>query len=160
MQFIESTQPAWQQAAQQSPEQWRAAQHPAEAGVLVLDNAADVQALDAELDLKRFAAIVLQFPKWTDGRAYSQARLLRQRLGYRGELRAAGDVVVDMALQLARTGFDVALLREGQRAADGVRSLGFFDGLLGAGPSFYQGDVRETRPAFLRGAAATSGAAR
>ena len=132
-----------------SPAQWRelADSWPQELPVgLLLDNDVDVQTL--ELPLARFATIALRFPKWTDGRAYSQARLLRRRLRWRGELRAAGDVVVDMALQLSRTGFDVALLRAGQDPAVARRALHFFDALL-PGP-FYQGDVREPRPLFLR----------
>ena len=50
--------------------------------------------------------IVLDFPKFSDGRAYSQARLLRGRLGYTGELRAAGNVLQDQALFMLRCGFD------------------------------------------------------
>jgi uncharacterized protein (DUF934 family) len=50
--------------------------------------------------------IVLEFPKFTDGRAYSQARLLRERLGYRGELRATGAVLRDQLPFLLRCGFD------------------------------------------------------
>ena len=136
-----------------TPAQWRelAARWPDSlpAGLL-LDNDVDVQSLD--LPLGRFATIALRFPKWTDGRAYSQARLLRRRLRWQGELRADGDVVVDMALQLARTGFDVARLRPGQDPAVAARALGFFQGLLQG--SFYQGDVREPRPLFLRTRAA------
>ncbi len=132
-----------------SPAQWAevAARWPAELPVgLLLDNDADVQALG--LPLQRFATIALRFPKWTDGRAYSQARLLRRRLRWRGELRAVGDVVVDMALQLSRIGFDIALLRAGQDPAVARRALQFFDDLLPG--SFYQGDVHEPRPLFLR----------
>ncbi|SCC92358.1 conserved hypothetical protein [Thiomonas sp. X19] len=95
---------------------------------LVLPNDLDVRAL--AIDLSRFASVDLQFPKWTDGRAYSQARLLRVRLGYRGELRATGDVLVDMALPLARTGFDTAVLRPGQSLQAAQRALRFFEGLL------------------------------
>ncbi len=54
----------------------------------------------------RLKLIALQFPKYTDGRAYSQARLLRSRLGYRGELRATGDVLRDQLPFLLRCGFD------------------------------------------------------
>jgi uncharacterized protein (DUF934 family) len=50
--------------------------------------------------------IVLNFPKFTDGRAYSQARLLRERLGYRGELRATGAVFLDQLPFMLRCGFD------------------------------------------------------
>jgi uncharacterized protein (DUF934 family) len=54
----------------------------------------------------RLRLIVLSFPKFSDGRAYSQARLLRGRLGYRGELRATGNVLQDQALFMLRCGFD------------------------------------------------------
>ena len=136
-----------------SPAQWAevAASWPDDLPVgLLLDNDVDVQAL--ELPWQRFATIALRFPKWTDGRAYSQARLLRRRLRWHGELRAVGDVVVDMALQLSRTGFDVAALRPGQDPAVARRALQFFDALLPG--SFYQGDVHEPRPLFLRTEAA------
>ena len=75
-------------------------------------------------DLHRIDAVLLHFPKWTDGRAYSQAWLLRARLGYTGEIRATGDVVVDMVPLLRRTGFDAAVLREGQSRAAARRALG------------------------------------
>ena len=58
--------------------------------------------------------IALRFPVFTDGRAYSQARLLRQRLGYQGELRAIGDVQRDQIAYMARCGFDTFLLRADQ----------------------------------------------
>ena len=54
----------------------------------------------------RLRLIVLHFPKFSDGRAYSQARLLRGRLGYRGELRATGGVLQDQLPFLLRCGFD------------------------------------------------------
>ena len=54
----------------------------------------------------RLRLIVLHFPKFSDGRAYSQARLLRGRLGYTGELRATGNVLQDQALFMLRCGFD------------------------------------------------------
>ncbi len=57
-------------------------------------------------DLERFAVVALEFPKFTDGRAYSYARLLRERYGYRGEVRAVGKVLRDQALFLLRCGFD------------------------------------------------------
>lgn len=56
--------------------------------------------------LDRFAVIVLSFPRFVDGRAYTQARLLRGRFGFRGELRAAGNVLRDQLLFMARCGFD------------------------------------------------------
>jgi uncharacterized protein (DUF934 family) len=57
-------------------------------------------------DLERLELIVLEFPKFIDGRAYSQARLLRERYGYRHELRATGNVLRDELLFMQRCGFD------------------------------------------------------
>lgn len=50
--------------------------------------------------------VALEFPKFRDGRAYSSARLLRERMGWRGELRAVGDVLVEQAYLMIRCGFD------------------------------------------------------
>ena len=69
-----------------------------------LANTDDVLALGP--DINCFKLIVLHFPKFTDGRAYSQARLLRGRMGYRGELRATGNVLRDQLPFLLRCGFD------------------------------------------------------
>jgi len=74
------------------------------APALTLDNTEDVAKLGARLD--GVDLVVLNFPKFTDGRAYSQARLLRERLGYRGELRASGAVFLDQLPFLLRCGFD------------------------------------------------------
>lgn len=94
-------------------------------GALLLDNDADVMVLADRL--AQHQLIALQFPKWTDGRAYSQAVLLRSRLRYAGELRAVGDVTVDMAPLLRRCGFDAVQLRAGQQVEAAQRALGFFD---------------------------------
>jgi len=56
--------------------------------------------------LDRIALIEVDFPKYTDGRGYSQAQLLRRRLGYAGELRAVGHVLRDQILYMNRSGFD------------------------------------------------------
>jgi uncharacterized protein (DUF934 family) len=112
-------------------------------GVLV-PNTADVEELAA--DLPRIALVALEFPKWVDGRAYSQAHVLRARLRFAGEIRATGDVVVDMMPLLQRTGFDAVVLREGQRRESAERALTFF-------PAYYQGDVLQPRPLFAREAA-------
>ena len=72
--------------------------------LLTLANNDDVQALGDRLEGVKL--IVLNFPKFTDGRAYSQARLLRERLGYGGELRASGAVFLDQLPFLLRCGFD------------------------------------------------------
>ncbi|HEX5691843.1 MAG TPA: DUF934 domain-containing protein [Roseiflexaceae bacterium] len=71
---------------------------------LHIDNNQPVEELAGEVE--RFALIALNFPKFNDGRAYSQARILRERLGYRGELRARGRVLRDQLLFMHRCGFD------------------------------------------------------
>lgn len=97
------------------------------------------------LDLAGVTRIDLQFPKFTDGRAYSQARLLRQRLKFAGEIRATGDVLIDQLVHMARCGFDVAVLREGVDLADAQRQFDRFKG-------FYQGDAVTPEPLFARAA--------
>jgi uncharacterized protein (DUF934 family) len=71
---------------------------------VVLANTDEVEELAP--DVVRLDLIVLSFPKYTDGRAYSQARLLRGRYGYQGELRATGNVLRDQLPFMLRCGFD------------------------------------------------------
>ena len=128
--------------------QWHAvrAQWPHELPVAVaVPNDAAIE--DLAEDLPRIALVVLHFPKWTDGRAYSQARLLRARYRYAGAVRATGEVLVDMMPLLSRTGFDEAQLRADQSRETAERALHFFAG-------HYQADVHEQRPLFLRRAEA------
>jgi uncharacterized protein (DUF934 family) len=80
-------------------------------GVLV-PNTSDVEAVFAEISDR--ALIVLQFPTFTDGRALSQAVVLRKRLGFTGELRAVGDVIQDLVFWLGRCGFDSIVPRKDQ----------------------------------------------
>ena len=87
--------------------------------------------------------IDLQFPKFTDGRAYSQAFLLRRRLGFKGELRATGDVLIDQLVQMQRSGFDSAVLRADQDASAAQAQFARFS-------AFYQGDARTLAPLFAR----------
>ena len=82
-----------------------------EVGVL-LANAEDVEAIFPEIAERPL--IALQFPTFTDGRALTQAILLRNRLGFRAELRAVGDVVRDLVFWLGRCGFDVIVPRPDQ----------------------------------------------
>jgi uncharacterized protein (DUF934 family) len=108
----------------------------------VLANDVDVESIEADLD--RYAGIALVFPKWVDGRAYSQARLLRSRYRFKGEIRATGEVLADMMPLLARTGFDAAAMRADQSQEVAEHALSFFaDG-------HYQGDVLEPLPRFRR----------
>jgi uncharacterized protein (DUF934 family) len=95
------------------------------------------------LALDDVTRIDLQFPKFTDGRAYSQAFLLRRRLGFAGELRATGDVLIDQLVQMQRTGFDVAVLREGLDSSAAQRQFDRFAG-------FYQGSAVDAEPPFAK----------
>jgi uncharacterized protein (DUF934 family) len=97
------------------------------------------------LQLEGVTRIDLHFPKFTDGRAYSQAFLLRRRLGFKGEIRATGDVLIDQLVAMARTGFDVAVLREGLDPSAAQRQFDRF-------PSFYQGSAVDTQPLFAKAA--------
>jgi len=107
--------------------------------VISLSNDADPRSLALE-GVKR---IDLHFPKFTDGRAYSQAFLLRRRLHFQGEIRATGDVLIDQLVAMARTGFDVAVLREGVDASAAQRQFDRF-------PAFYQGSAVDTQPLFAK----------
>jgi len=75
-------------------------------GGLALRLRSDQLAESVADDLHRFAMIALEFPKFTDGRAFSTARLLRERYGFTGELRAVGHIIQDQFLFLQRSGFD------------------------------------------------------
>jgi uncharacterized protein (DUF934 family) len=80
---------------------------------VVLENTDDPRVLVADFD--KLALIAVRFPKFTDGRGYSIARLLR-RLGWKGELRAVGDVLRDQLFAMTRCGFDALELRADQDA--------------------------------------------
>lgn len=99
--------------------------------------------------LARLSLVTLTFPKFRDGRAYSQARLLRERYGFKGELRAVGNVLRDQVLMMARAGFDAfALQKEADMAA--------FGKALASYTVFYQptGDGRATAREARRAAQA------
>jgi uncharacterized protein (DUF934 family) len=67
-------------------------------------------------DLPRIAVVALEFPKFRDGRAYTNARILRERLGFKGELRAVGDVLREQAHFMLRCGFDAFEPADGSSA--------------------------------------------
>ena len=94
-------------------------------------------------DLPRLALVALHFPKWVDGRAYSQARLLRSRYRFAGEVRATGEVLVDMLPLLRAPASTPSLLRADQSIDAAERALRFF-------PGHYQGDVADNRPLFAQ----------
>lgn len=89
-----------------------------------LGNTDDVTALADDLD--RIELVVLEFPKFSDGRAYSQARILRERFDYRGELRAAGNVLRDQLLFMQRCGFDAFELANDQPTQAWVSAVNEF----------------------------------
>jgi uncharacterized protein (DUF934 family) len=108
---------------------------------LVLPNDADP--LSPSLD--GVTRIDLHFPKFTDGRAFSQAFLLRRRREFTGEIRATGDVLADQLAQMERSGFDVAVLRADQDLVTAQRVLASYPGhKVGT----YQGDAVEVQPHF------------
>jgi len=110
----------------------------------VLQLANDADPLAIEVCLADIERIDLNFPKFTDGRAYSQAFLLRRRLGFTGDIRATGDVLIDQLVQMERTGFSSAVLREGVDASDAQRQFDRF-------AAFYQGDAVQIAPHFVAG---------
>ena len=107
--------------------------------VLVLTNDADA----LSVPLEGVDRVELQFPKFTDGRAFTQARLLRQRRGFSGDIRATGDVLIDQLVQMYRVGFSSAVLKEGKDPADAERQFARY-------AAFYQGDAVVTQPLFAR----------
>ncbi len=114
-------------------------------GLNIIELANDVDPRSLTLD--GVDRVDLQFPAFTDGRAFSQAFLLRRRIGFKGEIRATGDVLIDQLPQMQRTGFDTAVLREDQNPD-------FAQAQLERYAAFYQGDVATVRPKFARGVAA------
>lgn len=111
--------------------------------VIELANDADPR----ELSLSGVQCIALNFPKFTDGRAFSQAFLLSRRLGFKGEIRATGDVLADQLAQMERSGFTSAVLRADQ-------DLGLAQRVLGSYPGYrvgrYQGDAVQINPHFAK----------
>lgn len=105
--------------------------------ILTLANDADPR----EADLAGVQTVVLHFPAFTDGRAFSQAFLLRRRLGFTGDIRATGDVLIDQLQQMQRSGFTQAELRADQSLSAGLRQLSRF-------AAFYQGDAVAPLPRF------------
>jgi uncharacterized protein (DUF934 family) len=102
-------------------------------------NDVDVASLSDQLASAQ--AVELHFPKFSDGRAFSQAVQLRRRHGYQGDIRATGDVLIDQLVQMQRSGFSSAVLRDDQDAAHGQK-------LLTQYAAFYQGDAAHATPKF------------
>ncbi|MEC8444470.1 MAG: DUF934 domain-containing protein [Pseudomonadota bacterium] len=103
------------------------------------DETADLIGADAA----NFQRICIDFPKFADGRGYSAARLLREKYGYTGELRAVGDVLIDQVFFMKRCGFDSYALRDDQIVEDAIAAFSTFT-------SPYQNDANDQRPLFRR----------
>ena len=93
--------------------------------------------------LPSLSLVAIDFPKFTDGRGYSLAYLLRSRFGYRGELRAIGDVLPDQLFYMKRVGFDAFAVRADKDIHQALRSLRPFT-------DAYQGSWDNAVPAFRR----------
>ncbi len=89
-----------------------------------LNGADSLEDLSGSLEL--FELVALEFPKFTDGRSYSHARLLRERHGYRGELRAVGEVLRDQLFFMQRCGIDAFQLPDGKDGQDALLGLSDF----------------------------------
>jgi uncharacterized protein (DUF934 family) len=91
----------------------------------------------------RLALIAVDFPAFTDGRGYTSARLLRSRLGYKGEIRAVGDVMRDEMFLMSRCGIDSFALKKGK---DFEKALAAFNDFSVT----YQAAADDERPLFRR----------
>lgn len=107
---------------------------------LILRPGDDVSTIN---DLTALSIIAIEFPKFTDGRGYSMARLLRERHGFTGELRAVGNVLRDQLLYMQRCGFTSFALQPGK---DIEGALAAFEEL----PVRYQADANDRQPLFRR----------
>ena len=94
-------------------------------------------------DLRLFGVVAVNFPKFIDGRGYSIARLLRERYGYKGELRAIGDVFRDQLFFLSSCGFDAYALRAGEDPQEALAAFADFS-------EAYQNSVERPVPLFRR----------
>lgn len=89
-----------------------------------IEPAEEVEAL--AYDLPRLALVAPVFPKYRDGRAYTSAHLLRKRLGFKGEVRAVGDVLREQAGFMVRCGFDSFAPADGSTPAEWAHAAGRF----------------------------------
>lgn len=103
----------------------------------------DTELADFESDLDKVDLIAINFPKFADGRGYSLARLIRERAGFKGELRAVGDVLRDQLFYLHRCGFNAFVIREDRDVEDALNAFNDFT-------VTYQADVHEQRPIYHR----------
>ena len=98
---------------------------------------------DIAEDIAKFRIIGIDFPKFSDGRGYSSARLLRERFRFKGEIRAIGDVLQDQLFLMKRCGIDAYAIRPGKNIHAALAGLRGFS-------ETYQGDVDQPLPLFRR----------
>jgi uncharacterized protein (DUF934 family) len=103
----------------------------------------DERAEELQNDTEKFSVIAVNFPKFADGRGYSIAHHLRERLGYRGELRAIGDVLRDQLFYMQRVGFDAFEPRADKDINETLKGLSDFS-------LTYQASSDEAQPLFRR----------
>lgn len=117
--------PALEEPLQEvSLDEWRdSPQAHADATALVIPN--DASIADIAQDVSGFDVIILEFPQFKDGRAYSQARLIRERVGYTGEIRARGGVLRDQLLFMVRCGFNAFEFADAGAADAALREFTF-----------------------------------
>jgi uncharacterized protein (DUF934 family) len=102
------------------------------------DNLEDIVA-----DLDKFALVVVLFPAFTDGRGYSKARLLRDRYGYEGEIRAQGDVLHDQLYYMTQCGINSFELANSNRLTEALAAFDDFS-------ENYQTTVAKPDPLYRR----------
>ena len=85
----------------------------------------------------------MRFPQFADGRGYSSARLLRERYGFVGELRAFGEVLRDQLFYLERVGFNAFAIKEGKSIEDALKAFGDFS-------DAYQSSAKQPLPLYQR----------
>ena len=112
-----------------------------EENVIRLEPADDPAAVAPRLG--EASRVEVNFPKFGDGRGFSIARLLRERYGYRGELRAVGQVGIDHLHYLEQCGFDAFELRDGEDAEEALAAFDVFS-------EGYQTSVARPEPLFRR----------
>jgi uncharacterized protein (DUF934 family) len=105
--------------------------------------ASDARPEALSFDLARFAVIAIDFPKFTDGRGYSISYNLRSRLGFKGELRAIGDVLRDQLFYMQRVGFDAFEVRADKDIHNALKGLSDFS-------ETYQHSLDQKSPLFRR----------
>ncbi|MEX6503798.1 DUF934 domain-containing protein [Pseudomonas zhanjiangensis] len=128
---------AWQQ---RQDEATLKGERPSQHGICLAPDD-EVEALAAYLPV--LPLIAIEFPSFRDGRGYSQAYLLRTRLGWQGELRAVGDVLRDQLSHMRQCGFDAFAVREDKAAEDALKGLAGMSVLYGR-------SAIEPRPLFRR----------